>query len=86
VKIGSDPKFSVVTSSRLALFTFQYIPADQDPNHATEELLKNINNDGTIYLTQTKHQGKFVIRMTAGQFYCTRDDVMTVYDVLTKLT
>jgi aromatic-L-amino-acid decarboxylase len=85
-KLDSNPKFSIVTSSRLALFTFQYTPVDQDPNHATEELLKNINNDGTIYLTQTIHEGKFVIRMTAGQFYCTREDVMTVYEVLKKLT
>ena len=85
-KLDSDPKFSIVTSSRLALFTFQYTPAGLDSNSATEELLKNINNDGTIYLTQTMHEGKFVIRMTAGQFYCTREDVMTVYEVLKKLT
>ena len=85
-KLDSNPKFSIVTSSRLALFTFQYTPVDQDPNHATEELLKNINNDGIIYLTQTMHEGKFVIRMTAGQFYCTREDVMTDNEVLKKLT
>lgn len=41
-----------------------------------------VNDDGRIYLTQTLHEGKFVIRMTAGQFDCTRDDVMSVYDVL----
>jgi len=85
-KLNSDSKFKVITNSRLALFTFQYVPVGKDANQATEELLKRINNDGTIYLTQTTHEGKFVIRMTAGQFYCTREDIMTVYDVLKKLT
>lgn len=85
-KLNSDSKFKVITNSRLALFTFQYLPVGEDANQATEELLKRINNDGTIYLTQTTHEGKFVIRMTAGQFYCTREDILTVYDVLKKLT
>ena len=85
-KLNSDSKFKVITNSRLALFTFQYVPVGEDANQATEELLKRINNDGTIYLTQTTHEGKFVIRMTAGQFYCTREDIITVYDVLKKLT
>ena len=85
-KLNSDSKFKVITNSRLALFTFQYVPFGEDANQATEELLKRINNDGTIYLTQTTHEGKFVIRMTAGQFYCTREDILTVYDVLKKLT
>ena len=85
-KLKLDSKFKVITNSRLALFTFQYVPAGADANQATEELLKRINNDGTIYLTQTTHEDKFVIRMTAGQFYCTREDILTVYDVLKKLT
>jgi aromatic-L-amino-acid decarboxylase len=85
-KINSNPKFKVITNSRLALFTFQYAPVGEDANEATEVLLKKINNDGTIYLTQTMHEDQFVIRMTAGQFYCTREDIMTVYDVLENLT
>jgi aromatic-L-amino-acid decarboxylase len=85
-KINLNPKFKIITNSRLALFTFQYAPAGKDANEATEILLKKINNDGTIYLTQTMHEDKFVIRMTAGQFYCTREDIMTVYDVLKNLT
>jgi len=85
-KINSNPKFKIITNSRLALFTFQYAPVGEDANEATEVLLKKINNDGTIYLTQTMHEDQFVIRMTAGQFYCTREDIMTVYDVLENLT
>ncbi|MFT5006205.1 MAG: aromatic-L-amino-acid decarboxylase [Paracoccaceae bacterium] len=84
-KLATHPDFTIVTESRLALFTFQFTPQTGDANALTEELLRQINDDGRIYLTQTLHEGKFVIRMTAGQFDCTRDDVMSVYDVVTEL-
>lgn len=84
-KLHAHPDFTITTDSRLALFTFQYTPKDGDPNAASAELLQRINDDGRIYLTQTLHQGQYVIRFTAGQFDCTRDDVMTAYDVITEL-
>lgn len=85
-KLATHSNFNITTTTELAFFTFQYAPADQDANEASENLLKIVNNDGRIYLTQTQHDGKFVIRMTAGQFDCTRADIMMVYDVLTELT
>lgn len=85
LKIAMHDKFTISTNCRFSLFTFQYVPAGKDANIETETLLKRINDDGRIYLTQTKHEGKFVIRFQAGQFDCTRDDVMSVYDVLVDL-
>ncbi|MDJ0630275.1 MAG: pyridoxal-dependent decarboxylase [Rhodobacter sp.] len=84
-KFRTNPDFRITTEPCLALFTFQYAPADADADALTERLLKRINDDGRIYLTQTTHEGRFVIRMTAGTFDCTREDVMTVYDVATEL-
>lgn len=84
-KLRAHPDFTITTDSRLALFTFQYTPKGGDPNAASAELLQRINDDGRIYMTQTLHQGHYVIRFTAGQFDCTRDDVMTAYDVITEL-
>jgi aromatic-L-amino-acid/L-tryptophan decarboxylase len=84
-KLAALPDFTIITESRLALFTFQFTPQKGDANVLTEELLRRVNDDGRIYLTQTLHQGKFVIRMTAGHFDCTRDDVMAVYDVVREL-
>ena len=83
--IGNHPDFTIVTGSRFSLFTFQYTPQGADSERKTADLLQKINDDGRIYLTQTLHEGKFVIRFTAGQFDCTRDDVMTAYDVITEL-
>ncbi len=80
--IARLPGFTIVTAPVLSLFTFRYRNSDT----ATEALLRRINDDGRIYLTQTSHRGKFVIRMQVGQFDCTRADVMSVPEVLTDLT
>jgi aromatic-L-amino-acid/L-tryptophan decarboxylase len=85
VKLADHPDFTIITRSRLSLFTFQYTPESSDTDALNATLLERINNDGRIYLTQTMHKGKFVIRMTAGQFDCTREDVLGVYDVVTEV-
>ena len=81
----ATPGFRIATEPRLALFTFQFAPSDADPNAVTAELLKRVNDDGRIYLTQAMHEGQFVIRVSVGTFDCKRDDVMSVYDVVTEL-
>jgi aromatic-L-amino-acid decarboxylase len=83
--IAATPGFEIVTPARLALFTFRHTPAGQDPDRATADLLARINDDGRIYLTQTSHRGRFVIRMTAGTWATTRDDVLSVHEVLRDL-
>ena len=80
--IAGLPGFEVVTAPVLSLFTFALTEGDA----ATEDLLARINDDGRVYLTQTRHAGRFVVRVQVGQFDCTRDDVMTVAEVLRDLT
>ncbi len=84
--IRAMPEFHITTEPRLALFTFHIAPEGQDADAATADLLRRINDDGRIYLTQTMQEGRFVIRMTAGSFDCTREDVMMVARVLRELT
>ncbi|MEO0388464.1 MAG: 50S ribosomal protein L23 [Pseudomonadota bacterium] len=79
-EIAARPGFEIVTPPALSLFTFAC--GDDD---ATRALLQRINDDGRVYLTQTRHRGRFVIRVQVGQFDCTRDDVMTVLEVLDAL-
>jgi len=80
-EIATLPGFDIVTEPMLSLFSFRY-KSDAE----TAALLAQINDDGRIYLTQTTHHGQFVIRVQVGQFDCTRDDVMTVLQVLRELT
>ena len=71
---------TIVTEPSLSLFTFAL--AD---DATTEALLARINDDGRVYLTQTRHDGRYVIRVQVGQFDCTRDDVMMVPQVVAEL-
>lgn len=79
--LAALPGVEIVTRPSLSLFTF----ALRDRDAATEALLARINDDGRIYLTQTRHEGRFVIRVQVGQFDCTRDDVMTIARVVDEL-
>jgi aromatic-L-amino-acid decarboxylase len=78
--IAALPGFEIVTEPILSLFTFRY-----GDDATTARLLDAVNRDGRIYLTQTTHEGRFVIRMQVGQFDCTRDDVMMVPRVLGEI-
>jgi aromatic-L-amino-acid decarboxylase len=71
----------VVTPPALSLFTF----AHRDGDAATAALLAAINDDGRVYLTQTRHAGRYVIRVQVGQFDATRADALALLDVLRDL-
>lgn len=77
--------FRLVTDCHLSLFTFQFAPPGEDPDRATERLLRRVNDDGRIYLTQTTHDGQFVIRFQVGQFDCQREDVLLAVEVLREV-
>jgi aromatic-L-amino-acid decarboxylase len=83
--IGALDDFRLTTPCRLSLFTFQHAPEGESPDAATERLIQRVNDDGRIYLNQTTHDGRFVIRFQVGQFDCTRDDVMQAVDVLREV-
>lgn len=78
--LGKVAGVQIVTQPSLSLFTFA-LGSDQ----ATEALLTRINEDGRIYLTQTRHMGRFVIRVQVGQFDCTAKDVQMVETVVREL-
>lgn len=84
-KFCADPEFEVAFSSPLALFGFRFKPVGYDSEEMTDQLFERINDDGRIYLTQTKIEGKTTIRFTCGTYLTTREDVMLVYEVAKEL-
>ena len=78
--VAALPGIEITTAPALSLFTFARTTGDA----ATEALLARINDDGRLYLTQTRHQGRFVIRVQVGQFDCRRDDVMKIPTVVAE--
>ena len=79
--LADIPGIEITTPASLSLFSFALAAGDS----ATERLLALINDDGRIYLTQTRHAGRFVIRVQVGQFDCTREDVMMIPGVVQEL-
>lgn len=72
-QLAALPEVEIVTEPRLSLFSFAL-----ETDAATEALLQRINDDGRIYLTQTKVDGRFAIRVQVGSFDCTQEDVMLI--------
>ncbi|MGH9467285.1 MAG: pyridoxal-dependent decarboxylase [Terriglobales bacterium] len=61
--VREDQDFEVVTPAPLNLVCFRLRSSDA----ANEELLGRLNASGALYLTHTKLNGQFVLRMSIGQ-------------------
>ena len=85
-KLAAEPDFEIVTPPMWSLFTFRYAPEGAgDLDALNLKLVNAINDDGRIYLTQTRVDGALVIRFQAGQFETTEEDVMMAHDVITEI-
>lgn len=72
-QLAALPGVEIVTEPRLSLFSFAL-----ETDAATERLLHRINDDGRIYLTQTRVDGRYAIRVQVGSFDCREEDVMLI--------
>ncbi|MFV0298332.1 MAG: pyridoxal phosphate-dependent decarboxylase family protein [Hyphomicrobiaceae bacterium] len=85
-EIGRHPDFELTTEPSFSLFSFRYAPRGRDDlDQLNSRLLQDINTDGRIYLTQTLHEGRFVIRFVVGQLHTTREDVQLAWRVIQDL-
>jgi len=86
-RLAAEPDFEIVTAPVLSLFSFRYVPAGRhaDLDTLNQRLLEAINDDGRIYLTQTMHEGKRVIRFVAGQFESRAEDVDTAFEAICEV-
>ncbi len=85
-RLGKTEGFEIVSEPMLSLFTFRILPKDDTNSDVLNQKLVNvINDDGRIYLTQTRVDGALVIRFQAGAWTCTAEDVDDAYDVITEL-
>jgi aromatic-L-amino-acid decarboxylase len=84
-QLAAVPGFDIVTAPVLSLFSFRHRPRDPsaDVDAHNLALLAAINDDGRIYLTQTRVDGRVAIRFQAGQFETTEADVDTAFAAIT---
>ena len=85
-RLASQPGFEIVTEPMLSLFTFRHQGRDErEIDEHNLRLVNAINDDGRIYLTQTRVDGQVAIRFQAGQFETTEADVETAFDAITQI-
>lgn len=85
-RIGETKGFEIVSEPMLSLFSFRHMPpAGADSDSHNQQLVNKINDDGRIYLTQTRVDGRLVIRFQAGQFEATEADIDEAYDTIIRV-
>ena len=83
-RLGSENGFEIVTKPIFSLFSFRHMGSgDLDAHNLA--LVNAINDDGRIYLTQTRVDGRVAIRFQAGQFDMTEEDAETAFEVITEI-
>ncbi|HEU0223128.1 MAG TPA: pyridoxal-dependent decarboxylase [Paracoccaceae bacterium] len=80
-RIAALPGFEITSPLHLSLFTFRLAEGDEP----TRRLLEAVNADGRLYLTQTTHQGRFVIRFQVGSIDCSEADIALACNVIAEL-
>jgi aromatic-L-amino-acid/L-tryptophan decarboxylase len=85
-RLTAEPGFALVTEPMLSLFSFRHDPGDgRDLDAHNLMLLTAINEDGRLYLTQTRVAGRIAIRFQAGSMQTTEADVNLAFDVIQTL-
>jgi aromatic-L-amino-acid decarboxylase len=85
-RLAKEPDFEIITEPMLSLFSFRHVIAEQgDADEQNLRLVNAINDDGRIYLTQTRVEGRVAIRFQVGQFETTAADVDTAFAVVTEI-
>lgn len=75
----SIPRRLTVVCFRLKI---QGNDASRDADILTRELLRRINESGKVFLSHTRVQGKFVIRMVTAQTYLRREHVEKAWKII----
>ena len=85
-QLAAVADFHIVSDPMLSLFSFRHEPNGiADLNQHNLDLVNAINDDGRIYLTQSKVDGETVIRFQAGSFDMTEDDAHMAFTVITEI-
>ena len=83
-RLAEEPDFEIVTPPFLSLFSFRHRSGGDADAHNLA-LVNAINDDGRIYLTQTRVDGAIAIRFQAGQFEMTEADALKAVEVVLEI-
>ncbi len=89
-KIDAHPDFEQLAPLNFNMICFRYHPVDVSDqakiNTLNEKLLSALNNTGDVYLTHTKINEQYTIRMVIGQTYVQQHHVDKAWTLIQKLS
>jgi len=76
--VKDDPDWELVAPQRFSLVAFRHNGSDEE----NEAILERANRSGEIFLSHTKLNGRYVMRLAIGNARTTEDDVQRAWEVL----
>ncbi len=87
-KMESHERFELLAPTPLNVICFHYRPEGvesvDEVNRINEQLLETINATGKMYMTHTKLNGVYTLRLVIGQTNVTESDVVLAWNLLQK--
>jgi aromatic-L-amino-acid decarboxylase len=80
--VRGDDRFELVVEPPLNLVCFRLRAGDE----ATQRLMEALNATGRLYLSHTKLNGRFVLRMSIGGTYTRREHVEAAWELIRRET
>ena len=84
--ISKDDDFEILAPRTLNLICFRFNPGgiseESVLNRLNEKLMRALNAGGKIFLTHTKLDGKFTLRMVTGQTYVEKSNVQNAWRLI----
>ena len=78
--VDASDDWELVAPQCFSLVVFRWRGTDE----ANEQILERVNASGEIFITHTKLDGRYVLRLAVGNARTTKDDVRRAWDVLNK--
>jgi aromatic-L-amino-acid/L-tryptophan decarboxylase len=76
--VESDPHFELAAPAPLNLVCFRHVGGDQ----TNEKILETVNAGGRIFLTHTKLDGRFTLRLSVGQTWTEKRHVRAAWSAI----
>jgi aromatic-L-amino-acid decarboxylase len=76
--VEADPDWELAAPQRFSLVVFRRKGTDEE----NEAILERANRSGEIFLSHTKLNGRYVLRLAIGNARTTEDDVRRAWEVL----
>jgi aromatic-L-amino-acid decarboxylase len=78
--VEADPDWELVAPQRFSLVVFRRNGTDEE----NEEILERANRSGELFLSHTKLDGRYVMRLAIGNARTTEDDVRRAWAALSR--